>query len=101
MSDDDADTTDGLVFKRRRVAVAATSHSSSARRPASLRDHPPSASSPQSLFMLEGDGESVSELAPAPELPLVLQQILKGYQKRGHGKLKRKGCAGEPDSQPR
>jgi len=40
VSDDEADTTDGLVFKKRRVAVAAISHSSSARHPASLRDHP-------------------------------------------------------------
>jgi len=43
VSDDDADTTNGFVFKRRRVAVAVTSHSSSTRRPASLRDHPPNA----------------------------------------------------------
>jgi len=77
--DDEADTTNNLVFKKRRVAVAAVSNSSSARRPALLRDHPPSASSSQSLFALEGWGESVPE--PAPKLPMVLQQILKGYQK--------------------
>jgi len=70
--DDDADTMDDPVFKRRRVAVAATSHSSSDRRPASLKDHPSSALSPQSLFALEGGGESVSEPASAPKLPLIL-----------------------------
>jgi len=71
---------EGPDFKRRRVAVAATSHSSSTRRPASFRDHPPSASFPQGVLALKGGGESVPESAPAPELPLVLQHILKGYQ---------------------
>jgi len=87
VSDDEANTTDGLVFKKRRGAVAAISRSSSVRHPASLKDHPPSASSPQSLFALEGGGESIPEPAPtpAPELPLVLQHILKGYQKGAIG----------------
>jgi len=61
VSDDDADTMEGPTFKRRSVVVAATSHSSSSRRFSSFRDHPPSTSS--------------------LELPLVVQQILKGYQK--------------------
>jgi len=47
-SDDEADTTDDLVFKKRRVAVAAISRSSSARHPASLRDHPPPKASSRS-----------------------------------------------------
>jgi len=46
VSDDEEDTTEGLVFKRHKVATTATSHSSSARRHASFKDHPPSASSP-------------------------------------------------------
>jgi len=46
---------------------------------ASAPSAPPSASFSQGLLALEGGGESVLELAPAPELPLVLQQILKGY----------------------
>jgi len=50
-----------------------------------LRDHPSSASSLQSLFALEGGGESVPKPDPAPELPLVLQQIPKGYQKWAMG----------------
>jgi len=83
VSDDEVDTTDDLVFKKRRVAVATVSNSSSARRLALLIDHPPSASSPQSLFTLEGGGESVPELVP--KFPLVLQQILKGYQKGAMG----------------
>ena len=64
VSDDDADTTSDLVFKKRRVPVAAISHSSAAGHPASLRDHPLSASSPQSLFALEGGGENALEPAP-------------------------------------
>ena len=82
-SDDEEDTLDDLVLKRRRAAVAAPSHSKSSSRPASFREHPPSASSLQSLFVLEGGGENAPEppCAPAPELPLILQQILKGYQK--------------------
>jgi len=85
-SDDDEDTMEGPVFTRRKITTIATSHSSSARRPASLRDNPPS-TSPQNLLALEDGAESVPEPVPAPtpELPLVLQQILKGYQKRAMG----------------
>jgi len=71
-SDDEEDTMEGPVFKRRKAATSATSHSSLARRLASFRDHLPSASSPQGPLALEGCGESVPELALAPELPLVL-----------------------------
>ena len=62
------------VFKRCKAATAATSHSSSAGRPASFRDNPSSASFPRSPLALEGGGESMPEPAPAPapELPLVL-----------------------------
>ena len=52
-SDDEEVTLDGLVFKRRRAAVAAPSHSTSANHPASFREHPPSASSPQTPFALK------------------------------------------------
>jgi len=86
-SDDEEDFLDDPVFKRRRVAVATPSHSTSTSRPASFREHPPSASSPQSLFAPEGGGENGPEPvpAPAPKLPQVLQQILKGYQKGAMG----------------
>ena len=43
---DDEDTGEGLVFKRQRVVVVATSHSATDSRPASFRDHSHSASSP-------------------------------------------------------
>ena len=86
-SDDEEDTMEGPAFKRRKAAKAATSHSSLAGRPASFRDNPPSSSSPQGPLALEGGNESVPEPAPAPtpELPLVLQQILKGYRKGAMG----------------
>ena len=86
-SDDDEDTVEGPAFKRWKTTMVATSHSSSVRRPASLRDNPPSASSPPNLLALEDGAESVPEPAPAPtpELPLVLHQILKGYQKKAMG----------------
>jgi len=72
---------EGPILKRRRAAVAATSHSTSVSRPASFSEHPPSASSPQGLFALEGGGESAPEPAPPLEDPSVLKQILKGFQK--------------------
>jgi len=73
VSDDEEDTMEGPVFKRLKAATTTTSHSSSVRRPASFRDHPPSASSPQGRLALEGGGESVPEPGPTPKLPLVLQ----------------------------
>jgi len=63
--------------------VAATSHSTTMGRPASFRDHPPSASSPHGLLALEGGGESApgDEQTPsAPELPVVLQHAFKGFE---------------------
>ena len=74
----DEDSAEGHVFKRRRVLVAATSHSTTAGRPASIKGHPPSASSPHGPLALEGGGESAP---PAPELPIVLQHTLKGFQR--------------------
>ena len=85
--DDDEDSVEGPAFKRRKTTMVATSHSSSDRRPASLRDNPPSASSPPHILALEEGVEFVHEptLAPAPELPLVLQHILRGYQQETMG----------------
>ena len=73
-SDDEEDTMEAPVFKRRKAATTATSHSSSAGRPSSFRDNPPSASSPRGPLALEVGGECVPELAPtlAPEFPMVL-----------------------------
>jgi len=56
VSNDEADTTEDLVFKKRKVAVAAISHSSSVGRPTSLRDHPPNASSPPEPLCVRGWG---------------------------------------------
>jgi len=39
-SDEDEDTGEGVVFKRRRVLAATTSHSTTNNRPTSFRDHP-------------------------------------------------------------
>jgi len=62
-SDDEEDTMEGSVFKRRKTTLVATSYSSSARCPASLRDNPLSVSSPHNLLALEDGAESVPELA--------------------------------------
>jgi len=80
----DEDSAEGSVFKRRRAMVAATSHSTTADRPASFKEHPPSASSPHDPLALEGGGESTpgdGQTPPAPELPVVLQHTLKGFQR--------------------
>jgi len=77
-----SDDVEGSAFERRKTTMVATSNSSSARRPASVRDNPPSASSPLNFLALDEGVETVPEPTPAPalELPLVLQQILRGYQ---------------------
>ena len=74
-SDDDKDSEEGIVFKRRRAAE----------RPSSFRDHPPNASSPRGLLTLEGGGENASEGDQGPtalELPAVLQHALKSFQEK-------------------
>jgi len=88
-SDEDEDSVDGPVFKRRRTTVVATSHSSSDKHPASLRENPPSASSPLRYLALEEGAETVLEPtpAPAPELPRVIQHILRGVQQEALGNL--------------
>jgi len=80
------DFAEGPVIKRRRAVVAKTFHSTTIGRPASFRDHPPSASSPRRLLALEGGGESApgdDRVPPAPELPSVLQYALKSFQEKG------------------
>jgi len=74
-SDEDKDTGEGPIFKRKRAIVTTTSHSTIVGRPASFRDHPQSASSPRGLLALEGGGESAygNDQTPlAPELPAIL-----------------------------
>ena len=87
VSDDEEDTADGHVFKRRKVNTVATSHSSSSRCTGSVKKNPPSASSAHGFPAVEGGAENVSEPTPAPELPLVLRQILQGYQRGPTGSL--------------
>jgi len=83
-SDEDEDTAEGPVFKRRRGVVATTSHSTTIGLPKSFRDHPPSASSPHGLLALEGGGESAprnEQVSPASELSAVLQHAIKSFQR--------------------
>ena len=81
----DDDSAEGPVFKKRRVVVVTTSHSTTIGRPASFRDHPPSASSPHGLLALEGDGESAprnEQIPPTHKLQVVLQRTLKIFEER-------------------
>jgi len=71
-SDEDEDTREGIVFKKRRVAAAATSQSSTE-------------ASPHEPLAIESSGESAPEgvhVPPAPELPSALQHTLKRFQER-------------------
>jgi len=83
-SEDDEDTEDGQVFKRRRTNKVVTSHSSSSHGAESLREHPPSATSPPHQLALGGGAESESTPtpAPAPELPQPVQELLRRYLRR-------------------
>jgi len=75
----------GITFNKRRVVVAATSHSFTEAPPSTYQEHPPSASSPHEPLAIEGGGESAPEgvpVPPAPELPSALQHALKRFQER-------------------
>jgi len=79
-SDDEEDSAEGQVFKRRRTAKVITSTSSSNHSADSLREHPPSATSPPQQLALEGGVESEpAQVASAPELPQPVQEMLRGY----------------------
>jgi len=84
-SEDEDESVEGQVFKRRRITraapQAATSTSSSNHGADSLREHPPSATSPPQKMALEGGTktEPTSTLPPAPELPPPVQEMLRGY----------------------
>jgi len=83
-SEDEEDSAEGQVFKRRRTTRAApqvaTFTSSSSHVAESLREHPPSATSPPQPMALEGRVESeTAQPAPAPKLPLPIQETLRGY----------------------
>jgi len=80
-SEDEEDTEDGQVFKRRRTTKVVTSHSSSNHGAESLREHPPSASSPPHQLALGYGAESAPTPIPppAPELPQPVQRFLRGF----------------------
>ena len=88
-SDDEEDSAGGQVFKRRRTTQAApqtaTSAISSSSGADSLREHPPSATSPPQPTALVGgtEAEPTSAPPPAPELPLPIQDSLRGFLERG------------------
>ncbi|XP_068503709.1 WEB family protein At5g16730, chloroplastic-like [Phaseolus vulgaris] len=84
-SDDEGDSAEGQVFKRRRTSRAvpqvATSTTSSSHGAESLRENPPSATSPSQPMTLEGGlgTEPTSAPPPTPELPPPMQDSLRGY----------------------
>ena len=85
---DDEDSAEGQVFKRQRTQHAprtVTSAASSSYGAESLREDPPSATSPpQSVHQERGlEAEPVGVLPPAPELPLPMQESLRGFLSMG------------------
>jgi len=85
---DDEDSAEGQVFKRQRTQHApqmVTSATSSSHGAESLREDPPSATSPpQSVHQERGfEAEPVGVLPPAPELPLPMQESLRGFLSMG------------------
>jgi len=81
---DDEDSTGGQVFKRRRTQHApqtVTYATSSSHGAESLRKDPPSATSPPQPTDLEGGIEAEPTIVPppAPELPLPMQDSLRGF----------------------
>jgi len=85
---DDEDSAEGQVFKRQRTQHApwtVTSAASSSHGAESLREDPPSATSPpQSVHQERGlEAKPVGVLPPAPELPLPMQDSLRGFLSMG------------------
>jgi len=81
---DDEDSAEGQVFKRQRTQHApqtVTSATSSSYGAESLREDPPSATSPPQPMDLEGgvETEPTGIPPPAPELPLPMQDSLRGF----------------------
>ena len=80
---DNEETCTGLVFKRQRVGEAVEPSPSASGGTPTFRDNALSASSLFQLLVHEGGGESAPEgqqVPSAPELPMLLQQILKRFQ---------------------
>jgi len=78
---DDEDSAEGQVFKRQRTQHAPQTITSSSHGAESLREDPPSATSPPQSMNLEGgvETEPAGVPPPAPELPLPMQDSLRGF----------------------
>ena len=71
-----------LVFKRKRgIDIVAPSHSTSDGHAPSFRDHPPSASSPRELVVLEGGGRAPLEVVMAWPLLLICPPSSRRFSK--------------------
>jgi len=84
-SENEDEFAEGQIFKRRMTTWAApqvvTSTSSSNHDADSLREHPPSTTSPSQPMALEGgiETELTSAPPPAPEFSMPIQETLRGY----------------------
>jgi len=76
----DEDSAEGPVFKKLRPTMTMISHSSTVGLPTSLQDQTPNVSLPPGLLTPEDGGESAPAAPSAPELLVVLQHALKGFQ---------------------
>jgi len=78
-SNEEEDTAEGLVFKRKRTTTMATSHSTSQKDAQAPRENLPSALTPLNYMALGEGAETNPEPTPtsAPELP---DHLLKGLQ---------------------
>ena len=97
---DDEDSAEGQVFKRQRTQHApqtVTSATSSTHGAESLREDPPSATSPPQPMNLEGgvETEPTGVPPPAPELPLPMQDSLRGFLGRASPVTKLKAPRGK------
>jgi len=93
---DDEDSAEGQVFKRQRTQhppQQVTSATSSSHGAESLREDPPSATSPPQPMALEGGVEADSSTVPppAPELPLPMQDSLRGFLGRASSRGQAEG----------
>ena len=94
---DDEKSSEGQVFKRKRTTHHAprqvASATSSSHGAEYLRENPPSATSPPQLMDLEGGVEAEPTTVPplAPELPLPMQDSMRGFLGRSSPRGKAEG----------
>jgi len=91
---DDEGSGEGQVFKRRRTNRVVNSRSASPQRGESLRDNPPSATSPPPQIGQEEGAESIplptqtASQAPAPKvltIPPAIMQLMRGFNEKSPG----------------